>query len=146
MVKLRWPGNFQKQQMARARHDDEGDDDDEVPARIGRPRAPEEFGPRKPWAHESEKYWRKMQVIIEALEIGDISRDARLYLQGMLRRHDLLRDLDPKRISTKGEELVTLLLRTIAESTNGPEALMTAMLLPVLCCMEPAWVDRGLGG
>jgi hypothetical protein len=39
----------------RARHIDD-DEDDDVPARVGRPRAPEEFGPPRPEPHEREEF------------------------------------------------------------------------------------------
>jgi hypothetical protein len=126
--------------MARARHDD---DEDDMPRR-GRPRSPEEFGPRKPWAHEREEYWRRLQAILDALEIPDLGRDERLYLQGVLRRQDLLRSVDPKRFPDAGDGTVTLLLRTITESTNGEAGLTLPILQAVSSCMNPVWTDRGL--
>jgi hypothetical protein len=110
--------------------------------RVGRPpTAPE---PRKPEPHERPEYADRLQVIVDALEIGDLPDDARLYLQAVLRRCDVLRDIGAKRFPNTGEEKITLLLRTVAESTNGPAALTAPILRAVSSCMEPAWVDLGL--
>jgi hypothetical protein len=128
--------------MARARQDDD-DDDDFVPS-VGRPRNPEEFGPPSPEPHQREEFVRRLQAILDALEIPDMDRDARMYLQNVLRRCDLLRSIDAKRFPAKGDEQVTLLLRTIAESTNGPAALTLPILMAVSSCMNPVWTDRGL--
>jgi hypothetical protein len=53
-----------------------------------------------------------------------------------------LHDFDPKRFSN-GDDVV-LLLRTIAESTNGPGALTLPIVKAVSSCMKPAWTDLGL--
>jgi hypothetical protein len=38
-----------------------------------------------------------------------------------------------------------LLLRSIAESANGPDALTPPIIRGVDCCMYRAWTDKGLG-
>ncbi|WP_024519392.1 hypothetical protein [Bradyrhizobium sp. Tv2a-2] len=126
--------------MARARPDD--DDDDDIPPRVGRPRSPREPSPPEP--HDRPEFASRLQVILDAIEIGDLPKDVRLHLQMVLRRCDLFRTIDAKRFPEKGEEKVTLLLRTIAESTNGPTALTEPILRSVSSCMKPSWVDRGL--
>src|ERR1700688_1896626 len=49
-----------------------------------------------------------------------------------------------KRFPAKGDELVTILLRTVFESSNGGAALTLPILRAVSYCMESRWVDRGL--
>jgi hypothetical protein len=85
-----------------------------------------------------------VQSILDAVEIDDVPRDVRLHLQAVLRRHDCLRALDPKRFPAKGEGDVTLLLRTIVESTNGTAALTLPIIMAVCVNMKSAWTDLGL--
>ena len=109
---------------------------------IGRPPKPEE--PKGPELYERREYRDRLQVIVDALEIGDLAKDVRLYLQKILRRCDLLRSTDAKRFPTTGEEAVTLLLRTVFETTNGAKALTLPILKAVSTCLHPVWVAKGL--
>jgi len=59
-------------------------------------------------------------------------------------RCDRLRSIDAKRFPAKGEEQITILLRTVFESSNGATALTSPILRAVSICMLPQWVDRGL--
>ena len=128
--------------MARRKHDD--DDDDDMPSPVGRPRSPEVFGPPRPQPHEREEYFKRLASILDAVEIHDLPRDVRLYLQFLLCRCDRLRSIDAKRFPAKGEEQITILLRTVFESSNGATALTSPILRAVSICMLPQWVDRGL--
>jgi hypothetical protein len=112
--------------------DDDDDDDDDVPPRVGWPRNPEPHGPPKPERHEREIYFRRLQAIIDAIEIPDLARAERLYLQRMIARYDFLRELNPKRFGQRGDEQVTILLRTVFESTNCAAALTLPILKAVL--------------
>ncbi|WP_027554541.1 hypothetical protein [Bradyrhizobium sp. Cp5.3] len=130
--------------MARRACDDD-DDCDDIPSSRGRPRAPEEFGPRKPWPHERTEYFRRLQAILDSLEIPDLGRDERLYLQLIMCRSDMLRRADPKRFAAvDGVAHVILILRSIAETTNGHEALRVLIIQALSSCMHKAWTDRGL--
>jgi hypothetical protein len=111
--------------------------------RIGRPPKPPELTIGEPH-HERREFADRLQAIIDAVEIGDLSKDVRLFLQKKLRRHDLLRSVDAKRFPAKGDERVTILLRTVFESSNGAAALTVSILRAVSNCMEPRWVDQGL--
>jgi hypothetical protein len=111
--------------------------------RVGRPKLPE-LTITEPLQHERQEFVDRLQAIIDALEIGDLPKDVRLFLQKKLRRHDFLRSVDAKRFHAKGEEEVTLLLRTVFESSNGPAALTSPILQAVSSCMEPRWVDQAL--
>lgn len=99
------------------------DDDDDMPVARGRPRTQEMFGPPKPEPHQRTQFVTRLQSIQNALELPDLGRDERMYLQRVLWRADLLRSIDPKRFTDRGEDRVILLLRSIAETTNGTEAL-----------------------
>jgi hypothetical protein len=109
---------------------------------IGRPPKPEE--PKGPEPYERREYRDRLQVIVDALEIGALNKDVALYLQMLLRRHDLLRASNAKRFPTTGEEAVTLLLRTVFETTNGAKALTLPILKAVSTCLHPVWVAKGL--
>jgi hypothetical protein len=111
--------------------------------RIGRPPKPPELTIAEPH-HERQEFADRLQAIIDAVEIGDLPKDVRLFLQKKLRRHDLLRSVDAKRFPAKGDERVTILLRTVFESSNGAAALTVSILRAVSNCMEPRWVDQGL--
>jgi hypothetical protein len=67
-----------------------------------------------------------------------------MYLQRMLLRADRLCSFDPKRFTNHGEDQVILLLRSIAETTNGLEALTLPIMKAVSSCLDDAWTDRGL--
>jgi hypothetical protein len=123
---------------------DEDDEDDDIPPRVGRPRSPEQYGPPKPEPHEREEYFDRLQRILDALEIGELGRDVRLYLQKVLRRRDLLRAVDAKGFPEEGDAVVTLLLRSIAESSNGPSALTLPIIDAVRSCPHDVWTNRGL--
>lgn len=120
------------------------DDDDDMPLPRGRPRAPEEFGPPKPEPHQRKEFVARLQSILSALELPDLGRDERLYLQRILWRADWLSTFDPKRFTIRGEDRVILLLRSIAETTNGTEALTLPIMKAVSSCLYDAWTDRGL--
>jgi hypothetical protein len=113
-----------------------------MPSKRGRPPNPQEPNGSEP--HDRPEFATRVQSIIDALEIGDLARDVRLYLQMLLRRGDLLRATDAKRFPETGSECVTLLLRTIAESSNGTTALTLPILRAVSSCMDPRFTDRGL--
>ena len=131
--------------MARKRRDDDDEVNDDIPARVGRPRSPEEFGPPKPELHQREEYVARLQAILDALEIPDLGRDERLYLQRILCRTDRLHDIDPQRFKTRGEDQVIMLLRAIAETTNGIAALTSPIMKAVGSCLHyDAWKNRGL--
>jgi hypothetical protein len=121
------------------------DDDDEVPVALGRPRAPEQFGPPKPEPHQRKEFVTRLQSILNALELPDLGRDERMYLQRILWRTDLLCSLDPKRFTLRGADRVILLLRSIAETTNGAEALTLPIMRAVYSCLHhDRWTNRGL--
>jgi hypothetical protein len=133
--------------MAKAKPvDDDADDDDlaDAPRRVGRPPKPEQFGPRTPEPHERPEYARRLQVILDAVEVPELDRDVRLFLQRIIRRCDVLRNLDAKRFTAKGEETVTILLRAVFESANGAPALILPILRAALGCMHPVWIAKGL--
>lgn len=123
---------------------DDDDDDDDMPARVGRPRAPEENGPPRPEPHQQRAYVARLQAILEALEIPDLGREERFYLQRILWRNDQLHRCDPRRFPARGEDQVVMLLRSIAETANGAEALTLPILKAVSGCMFDRWTDRGL--
>ena len=103
----------------RARDDE--DDDDDIPARVGRPRAPEQSAQPEPF--EREEFAKRLQAILDALELPDLGRDERLYCQRIFWRTDRLRELDRKHFPVRSEDQVILLLRSIAEMANGIAAL-----------------------
>jgi hypothetical protein len=125
----------------RARDDEQYLDDIR---RVGRPRSPEEFGPPRPQPHERNEYFRRLEVLLVSLEIPSLGRDERLYLQRIMCRLDFLRSVDAKRFAETGEERVTLLLRTVFESSNGAPVLTLPILSAVGDYMNPVWTDRGL--
>jgi hypothetical protein len=53
-----------------------------------------------------------LQSILDAVEIPDLGRDERLYLQRILCRTDRLHDIDPQLFRTRGEDQVIMLLRS----------------------------------
>jgi hypothetical protein len=57
--------------------------------------------------------------ILKALEMPEIDKDVRLELQCRLRRSDMLRAMG---MCANGEADIVLLIRTIAESSNGQDA------------------------
>jgi hypothetical protein len=126
--------------MTRVRDDD---DDEPAPSR-GRPRSPEQYGPRKPEPHERNECFERLDALLHSLEIGDIGRNERLYLQHVMCRAERLRRLDAKRFANDGDARVILILRSIAETANGTEALILPVMQAVACCMHEAWTDRGL--
>lgn len=99
------------------------DDDDDIPARVGRPRSPEEFGPPKPDPRQRKEYVARLQAILDAVEIDHLGQAERMYLQRILWRTDRLRDIDPRRFRARGEDQIIPLLRAIFETTNGIAAL-----------------------
>jgi hypothetical protein len=112
---------------------------------VGRPRAPEQLGPPRREPHQRPKYFQRLDAILGALEIPNIGRDERLFLQRIIHRSDMLRRVDPKRFGTaNGDAQVILLLRLIAESANGPEALTLPILGAVSSCLHEGWINRGL--
>lgn len=108
--------------------------------RVGRPRNLPR--PHVHASYEAKEFVDRLDFILRALEIDDIDDDARLYLQRQLHRHDLLRSWGVKLATGDGH--VTLLLRTINESSNGTPALVRPILEAVSLCMEPIWIDKGL--
>jgi hypothetical protein len=120
------------------------DDDDEDVAVRGRPRDPEEFGPPKAAPHQREPYARRLQSILDALEIAELGRDERQYLQRTLWRADFLHSYDPARFAAHGEASVIVTLRTIAESENGADALVLPVIKAVSFSLCDAFIDRGL--
>jgi hypothetical protein len=118
-------------------------DEDETPG-VGRPRAPEAFGPPKPTPHQREPYARRLQSILDALEIIELGRDERQYLQRTLWRADFLRSFDSARFTARGEEQVIMTLRAVAESSNGAEALVLPVIEAVSFSLCDAFIDRGL--
>jgi hypothetical protein len=133
--------------MGRARKidDDVEEDDDRLPPRRGRRPAPEVFGPPKPEARQREAHARRLQSILDTLEIWDLGRDERMYLQRMLWRPDRLRQFDPKRFAAaSGENQVVLLLRSIAETANGIAALKLPIITALSSCLHDVCTGRGL--
>src|SRR6185312_4762522 len=106
-------------------------DDDDIPKR-GRPRAPEKFGPPAPLPYQCKAYVARLQSILDALEIIELGSDERNFLRRILWRADRLRDLDPKRFTSRGDDRVIMLLRSIAETTNG----VAALTLPVMRAVD----------
>jgi hypothetical protein len=119
------------------------DDDDEVPRR-GRPRGPEEFGPPKPDPHQRNEYAKRLQSLLDALDIPELGLDERMYLQRILWRADRLHSFDPARFPARGANHVVFLLRSIAETTNGVAALKLPILMAVSACLDDAWTSQGL--
>jgi hypothetical protein len=109
--------------------------------RIGRPRNPPP--PQGPEPNERPEYVARLQTILDALEIGDLTKEVRLYLQKTLRRCDLVRSISLAP-APKGEERITVLLRTVYESSNGHAALTLPILDAVSNCTHQIWVDKGL--
>jgi hypothetical protein len=112
--------------------------------RAGRPRTPEAFGPPKPEPHHRQEYWKRLDAILDAMEIVELDRDARLFLQRIIRTHDALRAFDPNRFTSRGEDDVVVILRVVAESSNGPAALTLPILRAVSGCMQDAWIGLRL--
>lgn len=110
--------------------------------RVGRPRNPPPPPASEP--HEAPEFVDRIQAIIDALEIEDLSADVRLHLQFRLRRYDVLRASDAQQFPEIGAEQITLLLRTVHESSNGAPALTLPILKAVSRCMNPIWVSQGL--
>jgi hypothetical protein len=98
-------------------------------------------GPKTPDPWERDEFAVRIQEILDALEISEIDRDVRLKLQRRLRRSDILRSMG---ICTNAGEEIILLLRTIAESSNGPDALVLPVITAVSRCMHPKWTGLGL--
>jgi hypothetical protein len=67
-----------------------------------------------------------------------------MYCQRLLCRTDRLHQFDPKRFPRRGEDQVIMLLRSIAESANGAEALTLPIIRAVSGCLYDRWTDRGL--
>jgi hypothetical protein len=129
--------------MARWRRDD--DDDEDAPSRgVGRPRAPEVYGPPRPEPHEHNQCFERLDALLHSLEISELGRDERLHLQFVMCRADRLRQLDSQRFPTKGDEQATLLLRVVFESTNGVAALTLPILQAVSSCMCRGWLEEAL--
>jgi hypothetical protein len=84
-----------------------------------------------------------LQVVLDALEIRDLGGDERMHLQRRIWRTDKLRDFYPDRFSARGEDDVVLTLRSIAETTNGCEALTLPIIRGVSSCTHEAWVNSG---
>ena len=95
-------------------------------------------------SHDRQEFADRLQAILDALEISELALDARLYLQKIIRHCDLARSINPK-LALKGEEKITVLLRTVFESANGAAALTLPILDAVSTCLRPVWVSRGLG-
>ena len=109
--------------------------------KVGRPRNPP--APSKTEPYERPEYAARLQAILDALEIHDLPKEARAYLQKTIRRCDLVRSINPT-LAPKGEERITVLLRTVYESSNGHAALTVPIFDAVSNCAHPVWVDKGV--
>jgi hypothetical protein len=90
-------------------------------------------------------YFKRLDVILSALDTPGLKREARLSLQTKLWRGDWLRRFDPKRVGgIDAEGNVVITLRLIAESTNGIEVLTPQIIAAVSACLHEAWARRGL--
>ena len=61
--------------------------------KVGRPRNPP--APSKTEPYERPEYAARLQAILDALEIHDLPKEARAYLQKTIRRCDLVRSINP---------------------------------------------------
>ncbi len=77
------------------------------------------------------------------MEIESVPEDVAEYLRFRMRRSDLMHGVDPKRFPSTGTDYVVTLVRSIAESTNGPAALTVPILSAMSDCAKPLWVNRG---
>src|SRR5664279_3627856 len=104
--------------------------------KIGRPRLVDNSAPgRMPW--ESDRFARQVREILDAVEAPPpVDAQVQLTLQKHLYRS--------KMFGTDGRGHITLLLRTILESANGPEALVEPIVSAVSSCMRPEWTGLGL--
>jgi hypothetical protein len=130
--------------MGRRKAADGDDDDDDYVPRVGRPPSPEAFGPPRPEPQDRKEYASRLQALLDAIEIQDLGRDERRYLQRILWRSDRLESVDRKRFPNQGTENVTHLLRLVFESSNGSAALKLPILRAVSDCMHPVWIGKGL--
>jgi hypothetical protein len=90
-----------------------------------------------PAAWEKPSVAKKVQSILDSLEIPKIDPEARSTLQRWVHRADRLFDSD------RGDILLTL--RAIAESEgNGPDAIMDPILRAVHSARRPEWNGKGL--
>lgn len=85
---------------------------------------------------QRQEHAGRLDAILAAIEIGDVTKDVRGYLQKILQRADVLRSFDPKRFPDNGEGRVTLLLRLVFESSNGAAALTLPILEAVSACIR----------
>ena len=109
---------------------------------VGRPRPPPP--PSRAEPYERPEYVARVDAVITALEIGGITKEARLYLQRTLSRCDMGRSINPGLAAPTGEERITPLLRAIFKSSNGGRALTLPILDAVSNCLRPVWIQTGL--
>lgn len=113
--------------MPRAARVADDDDDDDLP--LAKSAAPD------PW--DNAKTAAEVRAVLGAFDdVPPIDDAVRLTLQRQFYRREKYFGGD------RGE--TTLLIRTILESTNGPEALVEPIVSSVSSCMKPQWTSKGL--
>jgi hypothetical protein len=101
---------------------------------MGRPRNPPPTPDVEPW--DRPAVTKQIDAILASVEAPPVDADVRRLLARQYWRREKYFGGD------KGE--TTLLLRTIIESTNGPEALVEPIVSAVSLCMRPEWTKKGL--
>ncbi|MFH0303503.1 hypothetical protein AAFX91_41680 [Bradyrhizobium sp. 31Argb] len=92
---------------------------------------------------DAAEFVEQLQGILDAMEIDSLPEDVASFLRFRMRRSDRLHATDAKLFPETGTDHVVMLVRSIAESTNGPAALTVPILRAVSSCTEPLWVERG---
>lgn len=87
-----------------------------------------------PW--ESKAFAKRVQEILDALEVPQVDNAVRLYFQRSLYVSDHL--------GLGGREKIILLIRTILESEGNEDALIEPIVHAVSFCMKKEWTDLGL--
>lgn len=121
--------------MARRRADDDDDGDRPPPGYI-----------EPPAAWECDNIAKQLHKILEALEAPPIDKATRSTLQRYLyRRQKYGHHFSGDGFGSDGRGYVTILVRTIIESTGNQNALVEPVVAAVASCMRPAWVKKGGG-
>ena len=103
--------------------------------KVGRPPRGRPPNPPMPW--ETKAVAKRVQTIIDSVEVSVIDPQVLLTLQRTLYRAEKYGDGD-------GSGAVTLLVRTITESTGNEDALIEPIISAVSFCMRPEWTAKGL--
>jgi hypothetical protein len=101
---------------------------------LGRPRKPPPPHDPMPW--DKAVIAKQVQEILVAVEAPPVDAEVRRTLQRVLYRSD--------QFGGDGRGEVTLLIRTITESTGNEDALVEPIVSAVRMCMRPEWTGLGL--